>query len=251
MTQAEARQQLDRYYAELLGQQVDRWYQPGISLNTLLVPPPPSSLFWKSVLTIHAPSTPGRARSCLLVADSRLIEPLRCLLVSLTVETVLEATTLERLTQLVCSEFPTAALSPGGPLLIARFVTPETFRPFRGPERPRVERLNEHRLANLALLGRYSGGIYALRDEQGQILSRAGIRYESRQIWEIGVRTEVEALRGRGLAKTVVTAATEAILAAGRVPLYVHSATNLASEKVALALGYQQYARACSWFLPE
>jgi hypothetical protein len=47
-----------------------------------------------------------------------------------------------------------------------------------------------------------------------------------------------------------VTAATEAILAAERVPLYVHSATNLASEKVALALGYQHYATEGIWFLP-
>src|SRR5579885_1211075 len=215
MTQAEARWRLDRYYAEMLGQEAERFYQLGICLTTLL------------------------------------IEPLRPFLSSLKVATLLEEATLARLTHLVHHEFPTAAVPPGGLPVIARFVTQETFRPFRGPELARVKRLNEHHLGNLALFSRYSGGIYALCDEHGQILSRAGIRYESRDVWEIGVRTEVEAMRGRGLAKTVVTAATEAILAAGRVPLYVHSATNLASEKVALALGYQPYAAECIWSLSE
>ncbi len=251
MTQAEARWRLDRYYAEMLGQEAERFYQPGICLTTLLIQPPSSSLFRKSILILHMPATTGSERSCLLVAHPRLIEPLRPWLSSLKVPALLEEATLAWLTHLVHREFPTAVVPSGGLSVIARFVTQETFHPFRGPELARVKRLNEHHLANLALFGRYSGGIYALHDEQGQILSRAGIRYESRDVWEIGVRTEVEALRGRGLAKTVVTAATEAILAAGRVPLYVHSATNLASEKVALALGYQQYATECIWSLPQ
>ncbi len=157
---------------------------------------------------------------------------------------------LERLTRLVRAEFPAASLPPDGLLLRSRFVTPQTFQPFEGPERARVERLDKHEFAYLLLLSRYSGGVYALRDAQGQIISRAGIRQESAQIWEIGVRTEQEAMRGRGLAKTVVTAATEAILAAGRVPLYVHSATNVISERVALALGYQHYANELIWYLP-
>jgi RimJ/RimL family protein N-acetyltransferase len=179
-----------------------------------------------------------------------LLEPLRRLLAGRTVESLFEASALEQLTRLVRAEFPDASISPGGLLIIARFVSPETFRPFQGPENGRVQRLDEHSLANLALLSRYSGGIYALCDAQAQIISRAGVREESRCVCEIGVRTEVEAQRGRGLAKTVVTAATEAILAAGRVPLYVHSATNAASQKVALALGYQQYADELLWFLP-
>jgi RimJ/RimL family protein N-acetyltransferase len=251
MTEAEARQRLDTYYADTLGHAPQALSQPGINLAPLIEQHAFSSLFKNSILVIHAPSIAGNERSCVALAHPRLLEPLRRFLAGLSVEQLFETLTLERLTRLVCFEFPHASISPGGPLVIARFVTPAMFRPFRGPEHASIERLDEHNLFNLALLSRYSGGIYALRDEQGQILSRAGIRYESEDVWEIGVRTEVEALRGHGLAKTVVTAATEAILVAGRVPLYVHNATNVASEKVALALGYQHYADELLWFQSE
>jgi RimJ/RimL family protein N-acetyltransferase len=250
MTEGEARQRLDAYYAETLGVPLEIFGKPGISLLHLSHRPSAASLFRNAALIVHAPTGPAALRPCAVVAHSQLLEPLRRLLPGLAVERLFEAATLEQLTRLVSAVFPGASISPGGLLIIARFVSSETFQPFHGPERAHVQRLDERNLANLALLSRYGRGIYALCDAQSQILSRAGVRDESRYVSEIGVRTEVEALRGRGLAKTVVTAATEAILAAGRVPLYVHSATNLASQKVALALGYQQYADELIWFLP-
>jgi hypothetical protein len=250
MTEAEAKEQLAAHYAEMLGVPLHTFNQPGISLTRFDNPYTTSSLFRNGALIIHALAGPAGARSCAVVAHARLLESLRPVLAGLAVEQLFEAQMLERLTRLVRAEFPTASISPGGLLVIARFVSQETFCPFNGPERGRVQRLNEQTLANLALLSRYGGGIYALCDAQSQILSRAGVHVESRYVSEIGVRTEVEALRGRGLAKTVVTAATEAILASERVPLYVHSATNVASQKVALALGYQHYADELLWFLP-
>lgn len=250
MTEAEARQRLDVYYAETLGLPVEALRRPGIRLAPLSRPLAPTSLFRNSALIVHAPSHANGLRSCAMIAHPQLLEPLRGFLAGRAVEQVFEAPALEQLTRLVSAEFPGATISPGGLLIIARFVSRETFQPFHGPESAHVQRLDAHRLSNLALLSRYGGGIYALCDAQAQIISRAGVREESRCVWEIGVRTEMEAQRGRGLAKTVVTAATEAILAAGRVPLYVHSATNVASQKVALALGYQHYANELLWFLP-
>jgi RimJ/RimL family protein N-acetyltransferase len=250
MTEAEARLRLDAYYAETLGVPLEAFRQPGFSLARLHNPPSSTSLFRNGALIIHAPTGASGLRSCAVVAHPQLLSPLHRFLAGRTVGQLFEAPALEQLTRLVRAEFPDASISPGGLLVIARFVSPETFRPFQGPERGYVQRLDEHRLANLALLSRYGGGIYALCDAQSRILSRAGVREESRYVSEIGVRTEVEALRGRGLAKTVVTAATEAILAAGRVPLYVHSATNVASQKVALALGYQHYADELLWYVP-
>lgn len=250
MTDQEARQRLDTYYAEALGQEPALLSQPGIGLTTLSPPHALAPFFKNSALILHAPSAPGRQRPFTCIAHPRLIEPLRETLADLTDERLFEAATLERLTQLVSAAFPDASIPPGGLLMTCRFVTPETFRPFRGPESASVKPLDKHELFSLLLLSRYSGGVYALRDEHGQILSRAGIRQESASVWEIGVRTEAEHLRGRGLAKTVVTAATEAILAAGRMPLYVHSATNISSERVALALGYQHYADEVIWSLP-
>ncbi len=250
MTEAQAREQLAAHYAEMLGVPRHTFDQPGMSLTRFDTAYSTSSLFRNAALIIHALTGPPGTRSCAVVAHARLLESLRSLLAGLAVEQLFEASMLERLTRLVHAEFPGASISPGGLLVIARFVSEETFCPFDGPERAHVQRLNEHTLSNLALLSRYGGGIYALCDAQSQIISRAGVHIESRYVAEIGVRTEVEALRGRGLAKTVVTAATEAILAAGRVPLYVHSATNVASQKVALALGYQRYADELLWFLP-
>jgi RimJ/RimL family protein N-acetyltransferase len=250
MTEGEARQRLDAYYAEMLGVPQHVFAKPGISLLHLSHRPSSTSLFRNGALIIHAPTSTSGLRSCAVVAHAQLLEPLRRFLPGMPVERLFEAATLEQLTRLVYAEFPGASISPGGLLIIARFVSQETFHPFAGPERAAVRRLDEHNLANLALLSRYGRGIYALCDAQSQIIARAGVRDESIHVSEIGVRTEVEALRGRGLAKTVVTAATEAILAAGRVPLYVHSATNLASQKVALALGYQPYADELIWFLP-
>jgi|SRR5579859_6891783 len=250
MTEAEARQRLDAYYAQALGYPQNRLWMPGIRLIPLVKQRPAPSLFRNSALIVHAPVMAPEERSCAVIAHPHLLGPLRQFLAGLAVDALFEAPTLERLTRLVRAQFPTASISPDGLLIIARFVSRETFRPFHGPESAYVERLDEHTLAHLALISRYTGGVYALRDAQGQVLSRAGVRYESREVWEIGVRTEAEALRGRGLAKIVVTAATEAILAAGRAPLYVHSATNVASQKVALALGYQRYADELIWFLP-
>ncbi len=250
MTEAEARQRLGAYYAETLGVPREVFGKPGITLLPLSHAYAPASLFRNGVLIVHAPTSADGPRSCVVVAHPQLLEPLRRLWPTLTVECLFEAAALEQLTRLVYAEFPGASISPGGLLVIARFVSRETFRPFHGPESAHVRRLDEHNLANLALVSRYGRGIYALCDATSQIISRAGVRDESRDVSEIGVRTEVEALRGRGLAKTVVTAATEAILAAGRVPLYVHSATNVASQKVALALGYQPYADELIWYLP-
>jgi RimJ/RimL family protein N-acetyltransferase len=250
MTEVEARRWLDAYYAETLGVPMKAFGQPGISLYRLNSQPSSTSLFRNSALIMHAPTGSADQRSCVTLAHPRLLEPLSSALSGLSIERLFEAPILERVTRLVRAEFPDASIPPGGPLLIVRFVSPERFTPFQGPERAYVQRLDEHSLANLALVSRYGGGIYALCDARGQIVSRAGVREESPFVSEIGVRTEVEAMRKRGFAKTVVTAATEAILAAGHVPLYVHSATNVASQKVALALGYQHYADELLWFLP-
>jgi len=250
MTEQEARHRLDNYYAQALGKEPAWLCQPGISLTTLSLQPALAPFFKNSALILHAPVVADRQRRCLCMAHPALVEPLRETLAGLTAKHLFEVTTLEQMTELVLAIFPTASIPSGGPLMRCRFVTGETFRPFCGSQSASVERLEPRELANLALLSRYSGGVYALRDEHGQILSRAGIRQESAFVWEIGVRTEVEALRGRGLAKTVVTAATKGVLAAGCVPLYVHSATNVSSERVALALGYQHYADQAIWFLP-
>jgi RimJ/RimL family protein N-acetyltransferase len=68
------------------------------------------------------------------------------------------------------------------------------------------------------------------------------LRYDL-PFWEIGVETRPDC-RGRGYAKSVVSLATEEALAAGKMAWYYIDAnpTNIASLKVAKALGYIEYS---------
>jgi len=86
----------------------------------------------------------------------------------------------------------------------------------------------------------FDGQIFVARDERGRIISWSAIKLKSAQVWEMAVVTE-EPYRGMGLAKSVVSAATRATLAAGKTPIYLHDITNTASARVCRALGYQLY----------
>jgi RimJ/RimL family protein N-acetyltransferase len=250
MTEAEAQRHLDHFFADTLGYQAGPPLAPGVSFLALSSSSP-FSLFRKCALILHAPISPEGKGSCLLTVHPRLIDALAPLLGGMTVEQLFADETADHFTRLVQATFPASTLLPEGERLVVRYVSHEHFRPTQSAAFGKPRLLDGHQLEYLPLLSRYPGGVYAFCDEQGQIISRAGIRTESAFVWEIGVRTERENVRGRGLAKAVVSAATEAVLAAGRVPLYIHSATNLASQKVALALGYQHYADERLWTLLE
>ncbi len=119
----------------------------------------------------------------------------------------------------------------------ALYCEPERFDPVDGPEierlacdDPQAEGLREH----------FDGPIFVTRASGGKIASWAAIKLKSDDVWEIAVTTEAE-YRGRGLAKVVVSAATQHILDSGRVPMYVHDHSNQPSAKVARALGYEEF----------
>ncbi len=87
---------------------------------------------------------------------------------------------------------------------------------------------------------RFDGEVFAIPGTRGEIASWAAIKLKSEDVWEIAVVTEAP-YRGQGLAKEVVSAATAYILEQGRVPLYVHDRTNVASARVCRSLGYLEY----------
>ncbi|MHB9025873.1 MAG: GNAT family N-acetyltransferase [Armatimonadota bacterium] len=87
----------------------------------------------------------------------------------------------------------------------------------------------------------FDGPVFIARDARGNIASWAAIKCKSDNVWEMAVVTEPP-YRGRGLARSVVSRATEAALAAGKAPLYLHETINHASARVCTALGYQVYA---------
>jgi GNAT superfamily N-acetyltransferase len=77
--------------------------------------------------------------------------------------------------------------------------------------------------------------------EGARVCSWAKILRSSDEVWEITVMTDAP-YRGRGYAKAVVSAATDAVLKAGRIPVYSCDEYNIASRRVAEALGYRKYA---------
>jgi RimJ/RimL family protein N-acetyltransferase len=75
-----------------------------------------------------------------------------------------------------------------------------------------------------------------LFDEDGQPLAVGGV-FETLGLHEIGVDV-VPAAQGRGLAPIVVAAAARAVLEEGGAPLYACAATNIRSQRTALAAGF-------------
>ncbi len=131
--------------------------------------------------------------------------------------------------------WPSARLLDGYSL----YCEPEGFHPQRAapteklmPWDPEWESMSEH----------FDGPVFVTRTSLGDVASWAAVKLKDEHVWEIAVTTE-EAYRGRGLAKSVVSAATEYILAEGRVPLYTHDEANPASGRVAQALGFTRFAR--------
>ena len=74
--------------------------------------------------------------------------------------------------------------------------------------------------------------------EGGKILGMAGASADSETMWQIGINVEQEA-RGRGIGVLLVTLLKNEILRRGKLPFYGTSMSHLASQRVALASGFQ------------
>lgn len=109
------------------------------------------------------------------------------------------------------------------------------------PRPSRAVRLDRSDVRGTDLRRRFDGEIFVVFSVRGEIASWSAIKLKSPDVWEIAVVTEAP-YRGQGLAKEVVSAATAYILEQGRLALYVHDRTNLASARVCRSLGYVEYA---------
>jgi predicted GNAT family acetyltransferase len=126
------------------------------------------------------------------------------------------------------------------------YVTRGGYTPYFGEWQEWIEPLDEfgeNEPSALRLLARYSGGVYVVR-RAGAIAGYAGIRTHSPRVAEISVRTAALELRGQALGRAVVSRATKAVFASGRVPIYRCGAGNAAATRVAASLGYRFYADA-------
>ncbi|MCC6174806.1 MAG: GNAT family N-acetyltransferase [Chloroflexi bacterium] len=145
----------------------------------------------------------------------------------------LEAGELGRLQYVARSAIP-YAYSLSGYVL---YVDAEHFQ----PRQSRAQRIDRADPRGADLRRRFDGEVFAVWSMRGEIASWSAIKLKSDDVWEIAVVTEAP-YRGQGLAKEVVSAATAYILEQGRMALYVHDRTNVASAKVCRSLGYVEYA---------
>jgi GNAT superfamily N-acetyltransferase len=83
----------------------------------------------------------------------------------------------------------------------------------------------------------FGGHVLVARDEDGRYLAGVGVKRHDSHGHELSVGTEPQA-RGRGLARRLVAQAARALLADGIVATYLHDPANLASARVAEAVGF-------------
>lgn len=84
----------------------------------------------------------------------------------------------------------------------------------------------------------FNGPLLVTFDDDGVTpIAGVGIKVHDRHGQEIAVVTD-EAARGRGLARRLVATAARRILAEGAAPTYLHETSNVASARVAEAVGF-------------
>ena len=122
------------------------------------------------------------------------------------------------------------------------YCTCETFTPRHSAE---VVPVSPDHPEGKALRERHRGEVFGVFRGQ-ELVSRSSIKAESDDAWEIAVTT-AEPHRRQGLGASVVSRATEYILAQGKLALYNCDLTNIASLALAESLGYRVFARDLMW----
>jgi RimJ/RimL family protein N-acetyltransferase len=253
-------QALDVYFAMQLGCSAADLRRPGWTIVNARQDSDPMALLFEQrpLLSLVAPTpravagsaaSEDRERPGVAMVTPELRVPLADLLHDLSPAHLFTPHGLDALEAVMARYAPDRLTPPDEAHVRVSYATSASFRPYTGQWQEWIEPLDEAAETEppaLALLARYSG-VYVVR-QRGAIVSFAGIRPHSPHVAEIGVRTDAEGLRGRGLGRAVVSRATKAVFAAGRVPLYRCHAGNAASERVCRALGYRLYADSLAYF---
>lgn len=169
--------------------------------------------------------------------NERVAETLRAALAGLPVEAMVDAASLH-------DALPVARVL--GPASLS-YVSPQGFRPVAAAsdvahllgDHPAVrglERAAGHEDAAEAALDEITSPAFVVR-EHGDVVAAAGYRIWPRRTAHLSVLT-APAARGRGLARTVASAAVAHALAAGLLPQW--RARPRASRRVAAALGFEE-----------
>jgi len=220
---------LDRFHAQLLDVPADLLQLPGLHLVSSERRARPG---WGGYISpIYAVATP---RGGVVSVRGDLLELARRELGEPDRDRPLGEREFARLRALSQRAVPYAHCLTGDILSLER----DDFR----PASPGAEPLGRTDRRGADLRKRFDGEVFVVFGTHQEIAAWSAIKLKSSDVWEIAVVTE-PAYRGHGLAKRVVSAATEYILDHGRVPLYIHDHANRASARVSRALGYVEYAQ--------
>ncbi|UCH33545.1 MAG: GNAT family N-acetyltransferase [Armatimonadota bacterium] len=155
-----------------------------------------------------------------------------------TVEQLLHAPVVTRLRASAAARGPVDRFGPG----LWLYCTEETFTQRTlaevvpvPPDHPEGKTLRQ----------RHGGEVFGVF-RGPELISRSSIKTENDTAWEIAVTT-AEAHRRHGLGASVVSRATEFILASGKLALYNCDLDNHASQALAESLGYRLFARDLMW----
>lgn len=246
---------LDVHYGMLLGCPALDLRRPGWTILIARPEGDPSDMLFgqRTLVNIVAPvpdttrgATPDASRAGVAVVTPELRAPLAALLRTLTPELLFAPRGRNLLDALVRREVRGEVTGADAAHLHLRYTFAGSFRPYLGQWLEWIEPLDEAREMEpvaLGLLARFGRGVFVVR-QGGEVVSYAGIRQHSPHVWEVGARTGIEALRGHELGRAVVSRATRAVLAEGRLPLTTHTASSHAAARVADVLGYRLYGDA-------
>ncbi len=109
-----------------------------------------------------------------------------------------------------------------------------------------VEQLHSSEKKAHGLLKSFDGGVYAIRNHEGDIISWAGIKNKG-IINEIAVETQPD-YQQHGMGKAVVAEAVNDIITRGNIPVYIpDTLDNAASYALARSLDFQKIGNEVYW----
>jgi len=251
---------LDIHFSMTLGCTIADLRRPGWTIVSTRDEADPSALLFgqRTLVSLLSPgsqavdtgsATANHTSGGVALVASELRSPVVALLRGYSPTVFFASDGLQVLRQLITSLVPESTPARDEAHMRIHYVTHTSYTPYTGQWQEWIEPLDEsseNEPLALRLLARYSGGVYVVRNA-GAIAGYAGIRTHSPHVAEITVRTAAEELRGRSLGRAVVSRATKAIFAAGRVPIYRYSNTNTAAARIASTLGYRFYADAATF----
>jgi len=222
---------LDRYWAEELGCITNDLYQGGVTVCTPSHWDDPRWMGW------HIPLLGVRLDQA--VPDTGVLSVTPDLLPALLLLLRKENANILPPPSMTIDAFAHRYI-PNGCTRIDRILQCDasTFTP--APEVFPVCKLNEDDAQTHWYRLHFDGPVFVACDERRRVVAWSAIKCKSNEVWEMAVLTDA-AFRNRGVGRSVVSYATCYTLENGRVPIYLHDTSNVASSHVCRALGYQPY----------